>query len=220
MIGEFPIIPENKSHIYYNIITVNNTSYDISFNNYDTTDNIYINATSMIFIDSSTKNLESPLSYDINFIDILHYYSLTQKNITNLDIKNDIIKMFFFSSGSFNLLSNVLNNKNLLLDIFSFFKNINIQEINNFEEQDLLLDLYKNILDYFSLIFERDDIILLYSNFNTKSSIINIPVSFRIKLCIMNKLILFDEYKLELYKTLINRIEQTTTDFIKVLDDK
>ena len=199
MIGEFPIIPENKSHNYYNIITVNNTSFDITFNNFDSTDNIYINATSMIFIDSSTKNLENPLSYDINFIDILHYYSLLQKNITNLDIKNDIIKMFFFSSGSFNLLSNVLNNKNLLLDIFSFFK---------------------NILDYFSLIFERDDIILLYSNFNTKSSTINIPISLRMRLCIMNKLILFDEYKLELYKTLLNRIEQTTTDFIKVLDDK
>ena len=35
-----------------------------------------------------------------------------------------------------------------------------------------------------------------------------------------DKLILFDEYKLELYKTLLNKIEQTTTDFIKVLDDK
>lgn len=220
MIGEFPIISENKTHIYYNIITVNNTSFDISVNNIDSTDNIYINATSMIFIDSSTKNLENPISYDINFIDILHYYSLLQKNISNLDVKNDIIKMFFFSSGNFNLLSNVLNNKYLLLDVFSFFKNINIQDINNFEEQDLLLELYKNILNYFSLIFERDDIILLYSNFNTKSSTINIPISLRIRLCIMNKLILFDEYKLELYKALLNKIEQTTTDFIKVLDEK
>ena len=192
MIGDFPIIPEKIEHKYYNILTVNKTSYDISFNNIETND----------------------------FIDILHYYSLTQKNISNLDIKNDIIKMFFFTNNSFNLLSNVLNNKYLLLDIFSFFKNINIQEITNFEEQDLLLELYKNILDYFSLIFERDDIILLYSNFNVKSSSINIPISLRMKLCIMNKLILFDEYKLELYKTLLTKIEQTTSDFIKVLDEK
>ena len=62
MIGEFPIIPENKTHIYYNVLTVNNTSFDVSFNNFDSTDNIYINATIMIFIDSSNKNLENPLS--------------------------------------------------------------------------------------------------------------------------------------------------------------
>lgn len=220
MIGEFPIIPENKNHIYYNVLTVNTTSFDISFNNIETNDNIYINATSIIFIDSSTKNLETPITYEINFIDILHYYSLIQKNISNLDVKNDIIKIFFFTNGNFNLLTNVLNNKHLLLDIFSFFKNINIQDINNYEEQDLLLDLYKNILDYFSLILERDDIISLYSNFNSKTSNINIPISLRMRLCIMNKLILFDEYKIELYKLLLDKIEHTTTDFIKVLDDK
>ena len=57
MIGEFPIIPENKDHIYYNILTINNSSYDISFNNIELQDNIYINASTIIFTDFRIPSL-------------------------------------------------------------------------------------------------------------------------------------------------------------------
>ena len=225
MIGTFPLLNNNQKHEYYNILSYNNASYDISFDDTTEIDNIFLNCKKIIFTDTSTKTLEEPTKYDIDFTDILHYYSLKKNNISDLDTKNELIQNFYFfntnssnNSLEFSLLPNVLNNNRLILDLFSFFKNVDINNI-KVEDKNNFCDIYQYILKYFCDIFNRDDIAKIINEYKpSKQSNINIPVILRIKLCVNYKTIKIEEYKLSLFQELLNNIKKTTIEYIEALN--
>ncbi len=221
MIGTFPLIKQNN-HNYFNIITIDNISYNISFDDITLLDNTYLNCKSIIFTDSTIQNVnDSKLnnSYQINFIDILHYQDLSQNNIQELDIKNKIIKNFFYSTNTFGFLSIVLINKELLLDLFSLFKNINLIEYSNYENKNTLLKTYEQMLSYFISLSEQTEVIKNFNKINNDTSKINIPLILRIKLALQYKSILLYEYKLSLLTDLLNKVENINTKFLAELNE-
>lgn len=208
-----------KDHNYYNIITIDNITYDISFDDNTLNDNTYINCKSIIFTNSTTKKLNNPELYTINFIDILHYNDLLNNNIQDLDIKNKIIKNFFYSTNNtYNFSSIILINKELLLDLFSFFKNINLSEYNNYENKNILIKVYEDMLNYYINLCEQDNIIKNMNKINNTSKL-NIPLILRLKLALQYKSIILQEYKISLMSELLNKIETINNDFLKSLEE-
>lgn len=214
MIGEFPIL-DNHKHNYYNSFTCGTYTYDISF---DITDNddIFIKCKNIIFTDISTKITNNPTKYYINFIDILHCYSLIKNNISELDTKNNIIKSFFFNNLTFNIQTNIVYDKLLFLDIFSFFREIDIFKI-DYDNKDILIDVYSSILTYFNNMFNNNDVSSQYKNIKLKSSSLNTDIITRILMCIYYKQIKLTEYKLDTIKQLLTDTTKTINEFVTLL---
>lgn len=198
-----PYLNLNKSHNYNNIISIDNINYNIKFNVLNE-DNMFIQTKEIEFYSSNN------ISIIISFNDIIDYILLDTKMLND---KYNLINTFFFNqNNNFKLIDNVINNKQCLLDVFSFFKIINFNEIKlditdnkYFDYINKLIIKLTSIIIYFEELFKLKSINVLINN----DKIID-----RIKLSLIIKHVQLTEFKVDKIYNLLAHINNTCEKYI------